>query len=387
MATRRGQGEGSVYQETATGRWVAALSVGFGPDGRRKRLKRRARTRTDAQRLLREMRQRHDSNLPHNRINMTVDDLCTFFVTTVVNPKTGSPNTVDNYLWAIDGHIRPCLGRQRIGALTPEQVESFLRSRRDSNGLARTSLGRLRSILASMLSEAERRDWLHRNVARLAYVPEARRSNRGPLTLQEADALLEQARGHPLEAAIYLSLTRGFRPGEVLGFCWTDLNLSEERPTLTVRRSLKRERGRLSLGEPKTQSSYRVVVIPDPVLALLTKTREIQAGHRMAAGSAWTDLDLMFSTELGTLIDPSNYRRSFKKLTIAAGLGPRPPYELRHSSISLLSAAGVSIESLADMAGHSNPRTLVERYRHTMGAVVDAGAGLAAELFPGDSSE
>ena len=60
----------------------------------------------------------------------------------------------------------------------------------------------------------------------------------------------------------------------------------------------------------------------------------------MRNGNVWHDNDLVFCTEIGTLVDPSNFRREFKKLTRAAGLGDWAPYELRHSAASLLVAMG-----------------------------------------------
>ena len=56
MAKRRAQHRGVRVFQDSSGRWVAMIELPRRPDGRRQRKKRRARTRVEAQRLLREMR-------------------------------------------------------------------------------------------------------------------------------------------------------------------------------------------------------------------------------------------------------------------------------------------------------------------------------------------
>ena len=55
MARRSGTGEGSIIQ-TDNGRWAAVIELPRGADGKRNRRWRRARTKAEAQALLRQMR-------------------------------------------------------------------------------------------------------------------------------------------------------------------------------------------------------------------------------------------------------------------------------------------------------------------------------------------
>jgi hypothetical protein len=55
-ARRRGRGEGSIYKDEAKGRWYAAVSVGYRPDGKTwRRRKVSGRTRAEVAAKLREL--------------------------------------------------------------------------------------------------------------------------------------------------------------------------------------------------------------------------------------------------------------------------------------------------------------------------------------------
>jgi integrase len=89
----------------------------------------------------------------------------------------------------------------------------------------------------------------------------------------------------------------------------------------------------------------------------------------------------VFTTTLGTPIDPRNFRRHFGKLTVLAGLGHWHPHELRHSAVSLLSAAGVPLEAVADLVGHDSTRMTSGVYRHVLAPAVSAAVEPMERLF------
>lgn len=107
----------------------------------------------------------------------------------------------------------------------------------------------------------------------------------------------------------------------------------------------------------------------------------LQEHERRAAGERWQQLDLVFPTNVGTPMSPSNLRRDLARLTVAAGLGRWSPNELRHSAASLLSASAVPLEQIADVLGHTDTRMLVKHYRHPIARTIDAAAARMERLF------
>jgi integrase len=90
------------------------------------------------------------------------------------------------------------------------------------------------------------------------------------------------------------------------------------------------------------------------------------------------------SVRTGGELNPSNVRRSFRKVAILAGLdaGEWTPRELRHSFVSLMSDASVPIEKIARLAGHTGTATTELVYRKQIRPVVTGGAQIMDELFP-----
>ncbi len=276
------------------------------------------------------------------------------------------------------------LGTIRLGALTPDDVDHLLAAKATA-GMSRNSVARIRSVLADALRHAERRGLIGRNVAGLAVLPACKpAAERRSLTVAEGRALLDAAVGDRLEALITCGLMLGLRPGELTGLVWSDLYL--EARTLAVSGSIKREtdtNGRqvLRRGEVKrSRAGRRTIVLPLTLVTALRNHRDRQADERLTAGDAWADNGLIFATEVGTYLDPSNVRRTFARVAMKAGLDVDFPYALRHSAASLLLDAGKSVEEVADLLG-DDPRTIYRHYRHRVRAHADAAAAPMDRLF------
>jgi integrase len=210
--------------------------------------------------------------------------------------------------------------------------------------------------------------------------PDGPKRDSRSLTLDQARALLEAATADRLHAAFVTMVMVGLRPSEALGLPWQNVDL--DTGTIHVRQALKRgHRSRLELGELKTKGSRRSLAAPAPVVDALRAHRRRQMEERMAAGPAWVDAGLVFTTQIGTWIEPRNFLRMFDRVVDAAGLGKWHPHELRHSTVSLLSAAGVREEDVADIVGHATTRMTHNVYRHQVTPTIDAGRAAMEQIF------
>jgi integrase len=76
--------------------------------------------------------------------------------------------------------------------------------------------------------------------------------------------------------------------------------------------------------------------------------------------------------------------RSYRRITAAASLDPADwtPRELLHSFVSLMSDAGVPIEKIARLVGHTETAMTETVYRKQIRHVVTGGAETMDNLFP-----
>jgi integrase len=65
----------------------------------------------------------------------------------------------------------------------------------------------------------------------------------------------------------------------------------------------------------------------------------------------------VFTTLIGTPIEPRNINRQFDALCAQASVRRIRFHDLRHSCASLLWSQGVPLEQIQDILGHADPRT------------------------------
>ncbi|MHB8827133.1 MAG: site-specific integrase [Acidimicrobiales bacterium] len=360
--TRRGNSEGSIYQRSSDGRWLGAATVGLDPAGRPIRRTVSAKTRAEVVRKLKVLSREIDDGLVTAERAPTLEVLFErWFVDVMAREVVRS--TIDNYRSIVKFHILPTLGRKKVDELTVAEVDRLLAAK-IASGLSPSTVHRIRAVLSQCLDQGIRWGVTPRNVARLSRSPKLIRPEGRTLSPEQARGLLASLRGHRNEALYTLMLSTGMRRGEALGLKWGDVDL--EGGVVRIRRSLKREGGHIVTADTKTLKSRRAVNLPEPVVELLARHRDQQEKQRVDLGAAWVETEFVFTSSIGTPIDPRNLYRDFQKVCESAGLSYWHPHELRHSAASLMLANGVKLQVVSQVLGHSSIRMTADVYGHIL---------------------
>jgi integrase len=228
-------------------------------------------------------------------------------------------------------YVIPGLGRVPLAKLTPQKLQEFI-NERHSTGLSAATVKHINATLRAALSQAQRWQLVHQNAAKLITLPKSVRFQPAILTPLQAKKLLAFARGHRHEALFTVAMTMGLRRGELLGLRWC--NIDFEKSSLEVRHSLEKVKGKgLHLAEPKSEKAKRVLRIPQICLSALAKHRIAQSEARLWSGSKWKEFDFVFTTAIGTPINPANITRIFPRILDDAGLPRVRFHDLRHTRL------------------------------------------------------
>jgi integrase len=378
MARKRNAGEGSIFQRT-DGRWCAQLDLGW-HNGKRLRKYAYGATAGEVQDSLLKARSDRAAGLPVAVERQTVGQYLADWLNNTVKASV-RPRTYVSYEQVVRSYLIPDLGRLPLLKLAPQHVRAMLNRRLTEGNLSPRSVAYIRVVLRAALNQARKWNLVARNVAELVESPRARRFEIKPLAPEQARQLLDAVKGSQLEALYAVALACGLRMGEMLGLRWQDVDLEAGR--LAVRQAIQRQRGAgLIAVEPKTERSRRTIDFPAPLVAALKAHRVRQLEERLAAGSRWQDGGFVFTSGVGTPIEPRNLHRSFKAVLRKAGLPDARFHDLRHSAASLMLAQAVPLRVVMEVLGHSSISLTADTYSHVMPSLVrDATEKAAAVLF------
>jgi integrase len=172
----------------------------------------------------------------------------------------------------------------------------------------------------------------------------------------------------------------GVRPGELCALRWSDLDGS----TLRVQRALSYTADGWVVCDTKTSGSRRAIILGDLEQRALARQRKRQAVQRLQAGAVWQDDDLVFATASGRPHDARNIsRRVLPRLLERAKLPRMRLYDLRHSSATLLLAAGINPKVVSERLGHSTTRLTLDTYSHVLPSMQQEAAEVLGRLVGG----
>lgn len=285
---------------------------------------------------------------------------------------------------ALERHIFPAIGAQRIGSVVPRDIQGLVTAMSATLGPA--TVARNYNVTAAVFRYAADRDYIAKSPCRTVKLP---RIERTAVHVFTPDELARLAEAMPAEHApmVWIGALLGLRWGEVAALRVVDVDLLGRE--LHVRRTVTQdERGHTSIGVPKSDAGTRTLSVPGPLV-------EVIAAHLAAAGLTAADGDaLLFPDARGGPLVPSNWRRRvWLPATVAIGLGTLDDHnhyegptfhDLRRTSATGLVAAGVDVKTAQSRLGHSQVRLTLELYAQ---AVTEqdrkASDTLADRLMPG----
>jgi integrase len=146
-------------------------------------------------------------------------------------------------------------------------------------------------------------------------------------------------------------------------------------------------RGLGALAKLKTDRSARTIPAPAVVLDHLREHRTRQLAERLRAGHRWHDSGLVFTSVIGTPLEPRNVDRAWHAVRGSVGLGWVRLHDLRHACATFMLLTGASPRTVMETLGHSQITLTMNTYAHVLPQVEREALDQAAQALFGKGSK
>jgi integrase len=277
-----------------------------------------------------------------------------------------SPTTMREYQRLTEQTVRPEIGHIRLSKLAPRDLDR-LYAKLTEKGNKATTVRRVHALIGAALHQAERWEYVDRNVARRASPPPVHAAQVEAPTPQEVQAILVAAEAVEPTLAVLLLLgaLTGARRGELCALRWSDIDF--DAGTLTIARSVYEVAGGGWAEKGTKTHQARTIGLDDLGMELLHR-------HRAAVDALADSLDLevlpdgfVFSrSPVGAEpIRPDVVTKFMTRVAKAAGVDTHL-HALRHFSATQGIAAGYDPVTVGRRLGHADPSITLRVYSHVV---------------------
>jgi integrase len=279
------------------------------------------------------------------------------------------PSTQEGYAYTLRT-LKDKFGQEYIEDIKADAVTKFLKEYREV--YSDSSRAKCRALLFQIFRYAVANDLLLKNP--VEHVEKLRSKDKGSkpkkkdaFTEEEVLKILETIpRDSRYAHGMILMLGTGMRGQELLAL--QPLHISEDGKELMVEQAIKRVKGRVYVGGPKSQKSYRCV----PVAEFAQESARILRS---------TEKPFLFEGRIkGKPCCPETFRDYFAKYIDLAGVRKLTPHCCRHTYVSLMQAIGVDMETIMDIVGHEDI-DMTRHYLHVQKSIRENAAERLSTRF------
>ena len=378
MAKRRPNGDGMV-RKRADGRWEGSIVVGHKGDGSPIFKSVFAKTQRDLMPKLHSLIEEYRDVELSERSAMTLNEWFDYWLEAYAKP-TLKPNTYLGYV-RYAKYFRERLGDKPIRQITRTDVQRAYndirrngrRRLRDEKGtsLSDSMVRSLHMMLHNCMNAAVSAHLIPRNPTEGTTIPKTNYAPKKILNDAQLDTFMQAIEAEPMwYDFFYTEITTGLRLGEICGLQWEDLN--EETGRLSVRRSVSRASGGgLQIGETKTETGKRTILLPPSTLHLLKERKK-------TAMTEWIFPSLLQPEKP---ISPSTAYQRLKVILKQAGLPDIRFHDLRHTFATHALTSGVDAKTLSGILGHTNASFTLDTYTHVTTDMQKNAAGIVGDFM------
>lgn len=264
--------------------------------------------------------------------------------------------TIANYTMKARKHILPVFGEKQILDISAESVYRFIETKQKED-LSGRYIADIIVLMKSIFKYAAKMYHFINPLDGMT-LPKKKTTEIRLLDTEQQNQLLQHIQKHTTATTlgVALSLFMGLRIGELCALQWSDVDLKKR--ILTVRKTVQRiqcsgevKKTKLVITEPKSESSKRIIPIPDALIPLISCFQ--------------SDTDNYILSGTKKLIEPRTMQYRFCRILNNVNLPSVHFHALRHMFASNCIRLGFDVKSLSELLGHSSVEITMNRYVHS----------------------
>lgn len=272
----------------------------------------------------------------------------------------------------INTHIKnSVLGKMTITNVRTEDIQKFINdllasgnkcklknNKNSGNGLAKSTVKKIRGILISAMKQAVKDNIIVKNYADDTETINLDKQQYSFFSKEAIKLFLSKTKKHRYSLAYRLLFYTGCRRSEILGLSWD--NIDFENKQLTIKQVLViPENIPIIKKTPKTNSSYRTIPLHKDLLRDLKEYKKQHLSNNL--------YNLVFTDKSGNPYNPKNFSQNFKKQIKRLGLSSTlHVHSTRHTFATNLLQLKIPISDVQSLGGWSSSDVLLDIYAHAV---------------------
>ena len=374
MATKKSNGEGTIYTTERNGRkyYTGQVTLGLDEKGKPIRKSFSGYKRSEVLQRMNEAQFYVDKNIYTDTKDLTFGEYLYEWLYTTKKLEL-APLSFERYESIYKNKIKTdSIHRIKLSELSTMNLQKFFNNLIEIKKESYNSANYIKTTLKTALEDAVKSGVLFRNpINGVKIKKEEKQKNYNIFTVEEQELLISSLKlTDTVDLVIYTALSTGLRLGEILALKWTDfdgnkLDINKQLQLIYEEKDGVKKQVKKLL-PLKTKDSKAILPIPQKVVKELQKHRLRQSEMKLRLGKAYQDEDFIFADDIGQPIDRKRPGRKLSKLCKDLNIPHRTFHSLRHTYCTRLFEAGVPIKTVQALMRHSNSQTTLDIYTHVM---------------------
>jgi len=284
------------------------------------------------------------------------------------------------YTERIKNRLNPYLGNYPLNALRTATIQQWVKQLSQDAKLSPKSVKNVYLNLKSSLDKAVTLNMLASNPCTGVVLPKLQKYQAEVYDEAEIKQLMKAAEGTDIYPFVALTVSVGFRRGEICALTWDDVDL--ENGIIHINKNRVIAGNKKITKAPKSQAGTRDISIGDNLIELLKSERQRYLDDKYNLAGDFVDSNCVIRQRNGEAYSPDSLTSKWNRFCKSNGLKHIRLHDLRHTCATTMASVGISPKVMQTRLGHADVCITINTYTHCLPSMnKEAGDKLDAKIM------